>query len=161
MTIAIRSLILQIFALGLAGSLPAQTLAENPLAPSPGMNDIFQLSTSGAQTWPDGLNYFTDNNPPAGQTFTTGTNALKLVSVAVKTAGLNSGNGYDLPATTPTYYLRIYSVTGSTATLLLACSAPNPGFTDGHWLKWSGLNVALATNKTVTRTIAKIQPHSP
>ncbi len=112
------------------------------------MNDIFQLSTSGAQTWPDGLNYFTDNNPPAGQTFTTGTNALKLVSVAVKTAGLNSGNGYDLPATTPTYYLRIYSVTGSTATLLLACSAPNPGFTDGHWLKWSGLNVALATNKT-------------
>ena len=149
MNTAIRSLILQLFAVGLAGSLHAQTLTDiGPAAPSPGTNDISQLSTSGNQTWPDGLNYFTDNNPPAGQTFTTGTNAMNLVSVAIKTAGLNSGNGYGTPASTPTYYLRIYSMSGSTATLLITFSAPNPGFTDGDWLKWSGLNVPLATNKT-------------
>jgi hypothetical protein len=116
-------------------------------APSPGTNDISQLSTGGNTTWPDGINYFTDNNPPAGQTFTTGTNAMKLVSVAIKTAGLNSGGGYGTPASTPTYYLRIYSMSNSTATLLVTVSAPNPGFTDGDWLKWSGLNVSLATNK--------------
>jgi len=124
------------------------TLADIGSAPSPGTNDISQLSTSGNTTWPDGINYFTDNNPPVGQTFTTGSNPLNLVSVAIKTAGLNSGNGYGTPASTPTYYLRIYSISSSTATLLISFSAPNPGFTDGDWLKWSGLNVPLAANKT-------------
>ena len=148
MNLIIRSAILCLPP-ALAGSLYAQTLTDlGPAAPSPGTNDISQLSTSGNQTWPDGINYFTDNNPPVGQTFTTGTNAMNLVSVAIKTAGLNSGNGYGTPASTPTYYLRIYSISGSTATLLIAFSAPNPGFTDGDWLKWSGLNVPLATNRT-------------
>lgn len=73
---------------------------------------------------------------------------MKLVSVAIKTAGVNSGNGYGTPASTPTYYLRIYSVSGTTASLLITFSAPNPGFTDGDWLQWGGLNVPLATNKT-------------
>ena len=138
-----------VLAAGLARSLCAQTLRDlGPAAPSPGTNDISQLSTSGNQTWPDGINYFTDNNPPVGQTFTTGSNALNLVSVAIKTAGLNSGNGYGTPSSTPTYYLRLYSMSGSTATLLITFSAENPGFTDGNWLKWSGLNVPLVTNKT-------------
>ena len=141
--------VLQLLAIGLAGALNAQTLTDlGSTAPSPGTNDIYQLSTSGNTTWPDGLNYFTDNNPPAGQTFTTGTNAMKLVSVAIKTAGLNNGNGYGTPASTPTYYLSIYSMSNSTATLLVTVSAPNPGFTDGDWLKWSGLNVRLAKNQT-------------
>jgi hypothetical protein len=147
--IAIRSLILQLFAVGLAGNLYAQTFTDiGPAAPSPETNDIYQLSTQGNQTWPDGLNYFTDNNPSVGPTFTTGTNAMNLVSVAIKTAGLSSGNGYGTPASTPTYYLRIYSMSGTTATLLITFSAANPGFTDGDWLQWSGLNVPLATNKT-------------
>ena len=138
-----------VLAAGLARSLCAQTLRDlGPAAPSPGTNDIPQLSTSGNQTWPDGINYFTDNNPPVGQTFTTGSNALNLVSVAIKTAGLNSGNGYGTPSSTPTYYLRLYSMSGSTATVLITFSAANPGFTDGDWLKWSGLNVPLVTNKT-------------
>ena len=145
----IRNFILQLLVVGLTGGLYAQSFSDiAPAAPSPGTNDIFQLSTSGNQTWPDGLNYFTDNNPPVGQTFTTGTNAMRLVSVAIKTAGLNFGNGYGTPESTPTYYLRIYSMSNSTATLLIAFSVPNPGFTDGDWLKWSGLNVPLATNKT-------------
>ncbi|MEO7100216.1 MAG: cellulase family glycosylhydrolase, partial [Luteolibacter sp.] len=127
----------------------AQTLQDlGTAAPTPGTNDISQLSTTGNQAWPDGLNYFTDNNPPAGQTFTSGANAKNLVSLAIKTAGLNSGNGYGTPSSTPTYYLRIYSLNGSTATLLNTFSAPNPGFTDGGWLRWNGLNVPLAANKT-------------
>jgi hypothetical protein len=145
---AIRSLILHLLAVGLSGSLDAQTFTDIGLAtPSPGTNDIYQLSTQGNQTWPDGINYFTDNNPPVGQTVTTGTNAMRLVSVAIKTAGLDSGGGYGTPASTPMYYLSIYSMSNSTATLLVTVSAPNPGFTDGDWLKWSGLNVRWATNK--------------
>jgi aryl-phospho-beta-D-glucosidase BglC (GH1 family) len=151
-------LVLQLLAIGLAGVLHAQTFTDiGAAAPSPGTNDIFQLSTRGNQTWPNGLNYFTDNNPPVGQTFTTGTNAMSLVSVAIKTAGLNSGNGYGTPASTPTYYLRIYSMSGSNATLLNTFKAPNPGFTDGDWLQWSRLNVPLATNKTYAFSFG-IQP---
>jgi len=158
--IIFRSIVLQLLAVGVAGSLYAQTLTDiGTFAPSPGTNDISQLSTSGDTTWPDGINYFTDNNPPVGQTFTTGTNALNLVSVAIKTAGLDSGNGYGTPSSTPAYYLSIYSVSGSTATLLVKVSAPNPGFTDGDWLKWSGLNVRLGTNQTYAYTFG-IKPSS-
>jgi endoglucanase len=128
--------------------LCAQTLSSVGTAtPSPGPNDISQLSASNT-TSPDGLNYFTDNSAPAGQTFTTGAGAMKLKSVAIKTAGLNSGGSYNSPASTPTYHLRIYSISGSTATLLITFSAPNPGFTDGEWLQWSGINVPLEANKT-------------
>jgi len=148
----------RLFAIGLAGVLNAQTLTDlGSIAPSPGTNDIYQLSTSGDTTWPDGINYFTDNHPPAGQTFTIRSNAMELVSVAIKTAGLNSGNGYGMPSNTPTYYLRIYSLSGSNATLLITFSAANPGFTDGDWLKWSGLNVRLATNQTYAFSFG-IQP---
>jgi hypothetical protein len=152
MNTAIRSLILPIFAVGLAGNLYAQTLTDmGATAPSPGTNDISQLSTNGNTAWPnkpDNLNYYTDNNPAPGQTFTTGTNAMNLVSVAIKTGGLDAGGGYGTPATTPAYYLNIFSMSGGTATLLATFSAANPGFTDGDWLQWSGLNVSLATNTT-------------
>ncbi len=156
--IIIRSIMLQLLATGLAGGLHAQSFIDlGSSAPTPGTNDISQLSLNGDQTWPDGINYFTDNNPPVGQTFTTGTNAMNLVSVTIKTAGLNSGNGYGTPTNTPTYYLRIYSMSGSTATLLNTFSAPNPGFTDGDWLKWNGLIVPLATNNTYAFSFG-IQP---
>jgi fibronectin type 3 domain-containing protein len=149
MKTAIRWVSLRLLAIGLAGALHAQTLTGiGAAAPTPGANDISQLSTSGNQTAPDGLNYYTDNNSPPAQTFTTGSSAIKLKSVAIKTAGLNSGGGYGTPASTPNYHLRIYSISGGTATLLITFSAPNPGFTDGDWLKWSGINVPLEANKT-------------
>jgi hypothetical protein len=152
----IRTALLPVLAAGVASSLSAQTLTNlGPTAPAPGPNDIVQISTAGNTTWPDGLNYFTDNNPPVGQTFTTGTNALRLTSLAIKTAGLNSGGGYGTPATTPTYYLRIYSISNATATFLIAFSAANPGFTDGAWLQWNGLNVPLATNRTYAFTFGR------
>jgi len=156
MNIIIRNIALQLLAAGLGASLSAQTLANlGAVAPTPEANDIYQLSTQGNQTWPDGINFFTDNNPPVGQTFTTGTNALNLASLAIKTAGLNSGGGYGTPATTPTYYLRIYSISNTAATLLISFSAANPGFTDGDWLKWTGLNVPLGTNKTYAFTFGR------
>jgi hypothetical protein len=152
----IRSAICILAACLASSSLYAQTLSNLGLtAPTPGANDISQLSTSGNTTSPDGINYFTDNNPPVGQTFTTGTNAMRLTSLAIKTAGLNSGGGYGTPATTPTYYLRVYSISNNTATFLIAFSAPNPGFADGAWLKWSGLNVPLATNRTYAFTFGR------
>ena len=156
MNTVIRSLFLALISVVTGGHLCAQTLTNlGAAAPTPGPNDISQLSTSGNTTWPDGINYFTDNNPPVGQKFTTGTNAMRLTSLAVKTAGLNSGGGYGTPATTPTYYLRIYSISNTTATLLITFSAPNPGFTDGAWLKWSGLNVPLAINRTYAFTFGR------
>jgi fibronectin type 3 domain-containing protein len=143
----LRRVILLAMAVGAAGGLSAQSLTRLVSAPVPGPDDISQLSTS-STTSPDALNYYTDNGAPAAQTFTTGANAMKLKSVAIKTAGLNSGGGYGTPASTPTYYLRIYSITGGNATLLITFSAPNPGFTDGQWLRWSGINVPLEANKS-------------
>jgi regulation of enolase protein 1 (concanavalin A-like superfamily) len=145
--IGIRKVILPLMAVGAAGGLSAQSLTDLASAPNPGPYDIAQLASS-STTWPDGLNYFTDNTPIAGQTFTTGSSPMNLVSLMVKTAGVNAGNGYGTPATTPTYHLRLYSINGSTATLLNTFSAPNPGFTDGAWLKWVGLKVPLEANKT-------------
>jgi len=114
-------------------------------APTPGPYDISQFSTNGngATKYPGGLNYYTDNNPPPGQTFTTTSTSTNLVSVAIRTGGFDSGGGYGTPGTTPKYYLRIYSVSGNTATLITNYVAANPGFTDGDWLKWNNLNVAL------------------
>jgi hypothetical protein len=144
----IRLLIASAVAQTMAVAVPNHTLqSTGTTAPSSGPNDISQLATSNI-TWPDGLNYFTDSNPIAGQTFTTGSSAMNLVSLSIKTAGLNSGGGYGTPASTPTYYLRIYSINGSTATPFITLSSPNPGFTDGDWLKWSGMKVPLEANKT-------------
>ena len=123
--------------------------------PTPGPNDIYQLSTNGntaAHTpvtgKPDGLNYYTDNASPPGQTFTTTSTSTNLLSVAIRTGGLDSGGGYGTPATTPTYYLRIYTVSGSSATLLQSFTLANPGFTDGDWLKCNNLSVTLNPNTT-------------
>ena len=46
----------------LAGAIRAQTLTDlGATAPTPGAKDIAQFSTSGNTTFPDGLNYYTDN----------------------------------------------------------------------------------------------------
>jgi hypothetical protein len=133
----------------MAGVACAQTLTDIGIAsPTPGPNDISQLSTNGDQKAPDGLNYYTDNGVPPGQTFTTGSNATNLIALAIKTAGLDSGGGYGTPSTTTNYYLRIYSVSGGTATLIQTYTNLNPGFTDGDWLKWNNLSVPLASNST-------------
>ena len=144
----------------LAGAMHAQTLSDlGATAPTPGAADVAQLSTSENTTFPDGLNYYTDNQSghnagEPGQTFTTGTNSwgYTLMSVSFKTAGLDSYNGIGSPQT---YYLHIYSVSGGNATLLQTCTSANVTFNDGDWLQWSNLSMTLAANTTYAWSFGK------
>jgi hypothetical protein len=155
----IRKMVLGCCAVMMAAEIGrAQTVTLTDIGsanPTPGPSDIYQLSTNGNTAAPtpgtgrpDGLNYYTDNSPPPGSTFTTPNQSsnLTLISVALRTGGLDSGGGYGTPGTTPYYYLRLYTVSGSTATLMQTFTNANPGFTDGHWLKWNNLSVTLAPN---------------
>jgi len=138
----------------LGGSLPAQSLVDlGSSAPIPGTYDIAQLSTTGNTLAPDGLNYYTDNgvNHPTvgepGQTFTTTATPAgsTLVSLTLKTSGLGS---YNSISTAQNYYLHVYSVSGSVATLIASYTGGPLAFTDGDWLRWSGLSVPLVPNAT-------------
>jgi hypothetical protein len=141
-------------------SASAQTLTDiGATAPTPGANDISQLSTSGNQTNPNGLNYYTDNQTghgtgEPGQTFTTGNNAAGYIlsTVSIKTAGLGSYSGI---STSQPYYLHIYSVSGGNATVLQTYTSANITFNDGDWLQWSGLSVALSPNATYAYSFGK------
>ena len=63
----IRSAICILAASLASASLYAQTLFNlGGVAPTPGANDIYQLSLQGNKTNPDGLNYFTDNETGHG-----------------------------------------------------------------------------------------------
>ena len=101
---------------GFAGTLRAQTLAAltdlGANIPVAGANDVSQFSTVGNQTFPDGLNYYTDNQTghnagEPGQTFTTpsGAGGYKLTSLTLKSAGLDSGGG--APGAAISYFLHI------------------------------------------------------
>lgn len=137
-----------VFDLGLTTNVVAVLTDIGTATPTPGPNDISQLSTSGNTTFPDGLNFYSNNSNPPGQTFTNGSSATNLIALAVRTSGLGYGGGYGTPSTITNYYLRIYSVAGSTATLIQSFTNLNPGFTDGEWLKWNNLSVPLAANST-------------
>jgi hypothetical protein len=122
-------------------------------SPTAGPNDISQLSTSGNTTSPGGLNYYTDdhvgwhNGGEPGQTFTTGTSPAGYVmtSISLKTGGLGSYSGIGSSAS---YDLHIFSVSGSSATLLQTYTATISSFNDGDWLKWTNLAVPMGTNAT-------------
>jgi hypothetical protein len=119
-------------------------------APIPGVYDIAQLTlpnpaeTTGNSAQ-DGLNYYADSNPTPGQTFTTGANpsGYTLTAIYLKTAGLdgNSTTVYQ------NYTLNLYSISGSTATLISSYTTDNTiGFPDGDWLKYSGMTNTLQPN---------------
>ncbi len=133
-------------------------------APITGPIDIVQLSTSGNQTTPDGLNYYTDNQSvhdagEPGQTFTTGTNSAGYIlsSVSLMTAGLGSDSGITTPQP---YYLHLYSVAAGNATLLQSYTSGNVSFNDGAWLQWNGLSVALAANSTYAWSLGRVNSGS-
>ncbi len=148
------------FAVSLASNLSAQTLVNlGGVAPTPGANDISQFSTQGNKISPDGLNYFTDNQTghgtgEPGQTFTTGPNAsgYVLTSLAFRTGGIGTSSGTTTPQP---YYLHIYSISGSTATLLQTYTSGNVAFNDGDWLKWTGLSGSLSPNATYAFSFGK------
>ncbi len=136
--------LLAVAALALAGNARAQlsaTLVDyGATDPTPGASDAYQLTTGSGN--PDGLNYYFDNGTPPGQTFTTGANpnGYVLDSVYIRTAG----NGGSLPAAGQSFTLRLYSVSGATATLLATyASQSGVTFTETDWLQWSGLGFGL------------------
>lgn len=144
-------------AMVLAGTVSAQTLATltdiGPTAPTAGANDIAQLVTGPANS-PDGLNYYFDNGSPPGQTFTTGSdpNGYILTSLALWTAG----NGGSIPEAGQAYLLRIYSVSGSAATLIATyTSASDFTFAQLDWLQWTGLSVGMPANGTYAYSFAR------
>ena len=138
---------------------PATLTDLGAAAPTPGTFDISQFSTSGQTNKPDTLNYYTDNQPghgtgEPGQTFTTSNSAsgYLLTSLAIKTGGgTSSGTG-----TAQGYLLHIYSISGSTATLVASFIATNFTFADGDWLKWSGFSVSLVSNTVYAYSFGKI-----
>jgi len=126
--------------------------------PPPGPYDVGQTlctycaSSAGTLDNPDGLNYYTDNGANhglwPGQTFRTGTNSAgySLASVSIKTGGVDNGGGYD---GLKLNHLYLYSVSGSTATLL-GHFTNTASFTDGHWVRWNlaASPITLAANTT-------------
>ena len=151
-------------ALALQAQTPATLTDLSGTPPTPGFYDISQLSTAGDVDMPGGLNYYTDNQSShsggePGQTFTTLNTAsgFLLNSLAIKTGGgTTSGTG-----NVQGYLLHIYSVSGSTATLLATYSANNFSFTDGDWLQWSGLSLALSPNTVYAYSFGKASSAVP
>ena len=127
-------------------------------APTPGLNDVTQLSMAGQTNFPDGLNYYTDNQSnhgagEPGQTFLTpgGEAGFTLTTLAIKTGG-----GSTSGTTTPKgYLLHIYSVSNGVATLMVTYSATNVAYNDGDWLQWSNLNLSLAANSLYAYSFGK------
>lgn len=103
----------------------------------PGTYDLSQLTGGGTA---DGLNYYDDNNPPPGQTFTTGANAqgYYLNSVTVGTGAQDAGTSGHTGSLKP-YTLQIYQVEhGNAAVLIASYTNASFSFTFGDWLAWSG-----------------------
>lgn len=134
--------------LALASAARAQTPASltyladgggSSIAPTPGPDDQSQLTTPGGAQNPPGFNYYVNNNPPPGQTFTTGSNpgGYVLNSLSVYEAGDSGG----LPSGGQAYLLRVYAVSGSSATLYASfISTNNAILYDGYWYQWTNLN---------------------
>lgn len=121
---------------GLASFSRASSIHVSTLAPTPGADDIYQLnygSYRGSHDI-DTLNYYSDNNPPPGQTFTTlatnpGGYLLESLTVRVSDQGTGGGAGNSLE-------VQLQSVSGSTSSVLYSeiFSNPSPGFATGNWL---------------------------
>ena len=144
--------------LAASAQTPATLTDLGTTAPAPGLYDIYQLSTAGQADKPDGLNYYTDNQSnhsggEPGQTFITVNAAagFLLNSLAIKTGGGTTSS----TGTQQSYLLHIYSVSGSTATLLATYSASNFSFTDGDWLQWSGLSLSLSSGTVYAFSFGK------
>lgn len=124
-------------------------------APTPGADDISQLIMPVGPGNPPGLNYYFDNGNAPGQIFTTGSNpnGYALTSLAMATAG----GGGQLPAAGQAYWLRIFSVSGTTATLIATIkSQDNFLFGEYDWLQWTGFSVGLQPSSQYAYSIQRV-----
>jgi len=131
----------------LCGDVHSQTLTDiGASTPKLGPNDIAQLSVSGYDAVPDGFNYYINNSPACGQTFTTGNSSTgyQLDSLSIRTASDGGGEIFTIPQP---YRLWIYSISGSKATLVASYTSQNTSvLSENDWLQWTGLSLPLLPN---------------
>ncbi len=113
-------------------------------APTPGVDDLFQLNFLPANPNPPAncANYYFDHNPNPGQTFTTGTNPNGYV---LNTVDLRTFSGAgSLPAGGQAFTLRLFSISGGTATLLNTFTSQGGFIPNANsWLRWTNINFGL------------------
>jgi hypothetical protein len=159
----LNSVLITSILLALASAACAQTtanltyLADDggfPIAPTPGADDQSQLTTGGHQK-PGGLNYYLDNDPPPGQTFTTGSNSGGYILNSLSFFIADDAGG--LPSGGQAYMLRIYTVSGSSATLYASYISPNNVILyPTYWYQWTNLNnLPLLPNTQYAFSVAR------
>ena len=136
-------------------SIPVQILNLGATTPVASGSDIAQLSSVGNQKFPSGgLNYYSDNaaTVACGQTFTTGSNpdGYLLSSLYLQWGSIEGAHVAANP-----YTLTIYSMSGTTATLLQTYTNQNSAaaMAVGNWTKWIGLSNILAPNAVYAYSI--------
>ncbi len=140
-----------------AASRAQVTLTDIGTAPTPGPNDISQLSNAGNTTAVGNLNFFWDDGyttPTTGapsQTFTTLNNAQGYIlsSVAIQVGGLGNygGNAPATPFESQPFALYVFQLSGAgltNGTLVASYIATSQLNNDGDWMQWTGLGVPLA-----------------
>jgi hypothetical protein len=150
-------LIISAALLGQAGNAPAQGVFDyGASAPTPGASDISQL-TSQANSGPTGLNYYVDSGNP-GQTFTTGSNPQGYVLSTLYLQEQSGSAGGGQPGLSA-YTLRIYSLTsfssGSAVLISTYVTTNKTTFTQGDWIKFTGLTNVLSPGSVYGYAIAR------
>jgi hypothetical protein len=125
--------------------------------PTPGANDISQLSNAGNAADPGSLNYYWDDGyttPTTGapsQSFTTLNNSegYIMTSVAIQVGGLGNfgANGSGSPFEVQPFALYVFQLSGigqTNAVLIASYTASGQLNGDGDWMQWTGLGVPLA-----------------
>ncbi len=111
---------------------------------TPWPNSTNQLTGGGDG---DGLNYYNDNSPLPGQTFSTGNHPFGYLfkSLTLGTGG-GTSSGTD---TAQSYTIHIYSITNNLASLIATFTSQNLTFTYGNFLTWDGMpRLILNPNST-------------
>ena len=126
--------------LGLASSGYAQGISDaGASAPTPGANDQYSLTSN------NGSGNYIDNQRP-GQSFTVGANSLGYILTGLYLQEWSGSAGGGQPQST-TYNIRVYSVSGTTATMLTQYVMTNAvTITEGNWIRVTGLTNVLAAN---------------
>jgi autotransporter-associated beta strand protein len=138
--------------------VPGINLSEQSGAPTPGTYDISQMSNTGNVNKPGGntINYYSNNNPAPGETFTTGSYAggYTMTDIYVQSQSNSGQYGNGIGGATP-LTLYIYSISGSTATLLTSYTgATGSTYNSGDWFHFSGMTIGLAPNTTYAYAIS-------
>ncbi len=129
--------------LALAGAANAATISIlGTTAPVPGPDDQYQTNMPPSSQQPPGLNYYLDQNSP-GQIFTTGgsSSGYVLTSLAIYDAGDSAGS-----LSSQTFTLYIFTISGSTATLLTSYTSQAVTIPDSRWFVWTNLGAILQPN---------------